>query len=88
MEPHGRLFRCLAGILCRFRIVHGQGKKRTGRTRKMVAFSGYSDSAGIHLAGCLNMKVYMIKIACLFTNETGDFLCFSTVNLTFLYAEP
>ena len=51
-------------------------------------FSGYSDSAGIHLAGCLNMKVYMIKIACLIGKETGDFLCFSTVNLTFLYAEP
>ena len=87
MESHGRLFRHFAGILCRIRIVHGQGKKWTGRTRKVVTFSGYSDSAGIHLAGCLNIKIYMIKVACLIGKEAGDFLCFCYANRTFSCAE-
>ena len=83
MESHGRLFRHFAGILCRIRIVHGQGKKWTGRTRKVVTFSGYSDSAGIHLAGCLNIKIYMIKVACLIGKEAGDFYVFAMQTVRF-----
>ena len=77
-------FRHFAGILCRIRIVHGQGKKWTGRTRKVVTFSGYSDSAGIHLAGCLNIKIYMIKVACLIGKEAGDFYVFAMQTVRFL----